>query len=49
MKKRLHILSIDDFLSKGILNSSDTYPLDMAGRTQLKAILTKILATEDPK
>jgi hypothetical protein len=31
------------------LNSSDTYPLDMASRTHLKAIVTKILVTETPK
>jgi hypothetical protein len=31
------------------VNSSDTYPLDMAGRTHLKAIFTKILVTEAQK
>jgi hypothetical protein len=31
------------------MNSSDTYPLDMASRTHLKAIDTKIMATETPK
>jgi hypothetical protein len=32
-----------------ILYASDKYPLDMAGRTYLKANFKKILATEDPK
>jgi hypothetical protein len=44
MNEYIKIKILQGCFLRGFLNSSDTYPLDMAGRTQLKAIFTIKLA-----